>query len=136
MIDFGPEGSNRIWRSREMRNFIKVMKALRDPNRVKIVKMLQHGELCVCEIQKVLRVSQPAVSKHLKILQEAGFLNSRKDRLWVCYRLDDGSSSPYVAPRYWGTSNTGWKKPRRSLRLQKDFQKFEERTYAAHNLAD
>jgi ArsR family transcriptional regulator len=89
-----------------MRNFIKVMKALRDPNRVKIVKMLQHGELCVCEIQKVLRVSQPAVSKHLKILQEAGFLNSRKDRLWVCYRLDDGSSSPYVATvlgnlKYW-----------------------------------
>ena len=80
-----------------MRNFIKVMKALRDPNRVKIVKMLQHGELCVCEIQEALRVSQPAVSKHLKILQETGFLNSRKDRLWVYYRLDDGSSSPYVA---------------------------------------
>jgi len=80
-----------------MRNFIKVMKALRDPNRVKILKMLQYGELCVCEIQEALRVSQPAVSKHLKILQEAGFLNSRKDKLWVYYRLDDGSSSPYVA---------------------------------------
>jgi ArsR family transcriptional regulator len=80
-----------------MRNFIKVMKAVSDSNRVKIVKMLQHGELCVCEIQEALRVSQPAVSKHLKILQEAGFLNSRKDKLWVYYRLDDGSSSPYVA---------------------------------------
>ena len=80
-----------------MRNFIKVMKAVSDPNRVKIVKMLQQGELCVCEIKEALRVSQPAVSKHLKILQEAGFLNSRKDRLWVHYRLNDGSSSPYVA---------------------------------------
>ena len=46
-----------------MREFIKVMKALRDINRVKIVKILEQGELCVCEIQEVLQVSQPTVSK-------------------------------------------------------------------------
>ena len=80
-----------------MREFIKVIKALRDPNRVKIVKMLQHGELCVCEIQEVLGTSQPTVSKHLKILEGAGLLNSRKEGLWVYYRLNDGSDSPYVA---------------------------------------
>lgn len=40
-----------------MKDFIQVMKALRDPNRVKIVKMLQHGELCVCEVQVALGVS-------------------------------------------------------------------------------
>ena len=80
-----------------MKEFTKVMKALRDPNRVKVVKVLQHGELCVCEIQAALGVSQPTVSKHLKILEEAGLLNSRKEGLWVHYRLDDGSSSPYVA---------------------------------------
>jgi len=80
-----------------MREFIKVIKALRDPNRVKIVKMLQHGELCVCEIQEVLGTSQPTVSKHLKILEEAGLLNSRKEGLWVYYRLNEGSGSPYVA---------------------------------------
>jgi len=67
------------------------------PIMVKIVKVLQHGELCVCEIQEVLGTSQPTVSKHLKILVEAGLLNSRKDGLWVHYRLDDGSSSPYAA---------------------------------------
>jgi len=80
-----------------MKEFIKVMKALRDPNRVKIVKVLQHGELCVCEIQAALEISQPTVSKDLKILEEAGLLDSRKDGLWVHYRLDDGSSSPYAA---------------------------------------
>ncbi|MBW2112853.1 MAG: winged helix-turn-helix transcriptional regulator [Deltaproteobacteria bacterium] len=80
-----------------MREFIKVIKALRDPNRVKIVKMLQHGELCVCEIQEVLGTSQPTVSKHLKILEGAGLLNSRKEGLRVYYRLNDGSDSPYVA---------------------------------------
>lgn len=80
-----------------MKDFIKVTKALSDPNRVKIIKMLQHGELCVCEIQESLGTAQSTASKHLKILEEAGLLNSRKEGLWVHYRLDDGSSSPYAA---------------------------------------
>jgi ArsR family transcriptional regulator len=89
-----------------MKDFTKVMKALRDPNRVKIVKMLQHGELCVCEIQEALGVSQPTVSKHVKILEEAGLVHSRKDGLWVHYSLTDGGKSPYAATmlgnmKYW-----------------------------------
>lgn len=80
-----------------MREFIKVIKALRDPNRVKIIKILEHGKLCVCEIQEVLQVSQSTASKHLKNLEEAGLLNSRKEGVWVYYQLDDGSGSPYVA---------------------------------------
>ena len=73
------------------------MKALSDPNRVKIIKMLQHKKLCVCEIQALLQISQPSVSKHLKLLENAGFVMSSKDGLWVNYHLSDGSSSPYVA---------------------------------------
>ena len=80
-----------------MKAFIKVMKALSDPNRVKIIKMLQHKMMCVCEIQKALQVSQPAVSKHLKLLEDAGLVSFRKDGLWVNYHLTDGSESPYVA---------------------------------------
>ena len=80
-----------------MKNFIKVMKALSDPNRIKMVKMLQHRELCVCEIQNALGIAQPTVSKHLKILEEAGLVTYRKDGLWVNYRLGDGRSSPYAA---------------------------------------
>ena len=80
-----------------MKDFIKVVKALRDSNRIKIVKMLQHGELCVWEIQEALGVSQPTVSKHVKILEAAGLLNSRREGLWVYYRVDDGISSPYAA---------------------------------------
>ena len=80
-----------------MKSFIKVMKALSDPNRVKIIKMLQHKIMCVCEIQKALRVSQPAVSKHLKLLEDADLVSFYKEGLWVNYHLTDGSSSPYVA---------------------------------------
>ena len=66
-----------------MKNFIKVMKALSDPNRVKIVKMLQHKLMCVCEMQEALQLSQPSVSKHLKILEDAGLVDFKKDGLWV-----------------------------------------------------
>ena len=82
-----------------MQEFFRVMKALSDPNRVKIIKMLQHRKdgMCVCEIQTALGTAQPSVSKHLKVLEAAGMVDSRKDGLWVTYYLTDGASSPYAA---------------------------------------
>ena len=80
-----------------MKDFIKVAKALSDPNRVKIVRMLQHKRMCVCEIKALLQIAQPSVSKHLKIFENAGLVGSEKDGLWVNYYLADGSSSPYAA---------------------------------------
>jgi ArsR family transcriptional regulator, arsenate/arsenite/antimonite-responsive transcriptional repressor len=80
-----------------MKDFIKVMKALSDPNRVKIVKMLQQKKMCVCEIREALQIAQPSASKHLKILEEAGLVGSMKNGLWVDYCLADGSGSPYAA---------------------------------------
>ena len=80
-----------------MKEFIKVMKALSDPNRVRIVKMLQHRLMCVCELQEALQISQSSVSKHLKILEEAGIVDFKKDGLWVNYYLTDGRQSPYAS---------------------------------------
>ena len=80
-----------------MKNFLKVMKALSDPNRVKIIKMLQHRTMCVCEMREALGIAQPSVSKHLKILEDADLVASKKDGQWVDYYLTDGIRSPYVA---------------------------------------
>jgi ArsR family transcriptional regulator len=80
-----------------MDEFIRVMKALSDPNRVKLLKMLQHKVMCVCEIREALGIAQPTVSKHLRVLEEAGLVGHRKDGLWVNYFLSDGGSSPYAA---------------------------------------
>jgi ArsR family transcriptional regulator len=80
-----------------MREFIKVMKALSDPNRVKMIKLLQRRVLCVCEIQMSLGLAQSTASKHLKILEEAGLITYVKEGPWVNYRLADGSRNPYVA---------------------------------------
>ena len=79
-----------------MRELVKVMKALSDANRIKIVKMLQHRVLCVCEMRELLGVSQPTVSKHLKVLEEAGLVRSRKDGQWVDYYLAGEAGGPYA----------------------------------------
>jgi ArsR family transcriptional regulator len=79
-----------------MKNYLKVMKALGDKNRGKIIKMLQHREMCVCELQAALGIAQPSVSKHLRILEEAGLVENRKDGLWVNYRLPYSGDSVYA----------------------------------------
>lgn len=89
-----------------MKEFLNVMKALSDPNRVKVIKMLQRRVMCVCEIQAALGLAQSTASKHLKILEAAGLIEYFKEGLWVNYRLADGPKSPYVANmlgnlRYW-----------------------------------
>jgi ArsR family transcriptional regulator len=58
--------------------------------------MLQHKEMCVCEIQFALGLAQPTVSKHLKVLEDAGLVQSKKAGLWVNYSLS-GGGSPYAA---------------------------------------
>ena len=90
-----------------MRKFIKVMKALSDKNRLKILKMLQHKEkLCVCEIQAGVGLAQPTVSKHMQLLEDAGLVIFQKEGLWVNYSLNNNPDNPYSATmlgnmRYW-----------------------------------
>ncbi|MEN8135760.1 MAG: metalloregulator ArsR/SmtB family transcription factor [Thermodesulfobacteriota bacterium] len=79
-----------------MKQFIKVTKALSDPSRVKILKILQSKGLCVCEIKALLGLAQPTISKHLRLLEDAGLVESRKDKLWVNYRLASGEDNIYA----------------------------------------
>lgn len=80
-----------------MKEFIRVMKALSDPTRVKILKILEKRLMCVCELQTAIGAAQSTTSKHLKVLEDAGLVDSHKDGLWVNYSLADGRQSPYAA---------------------------------------
>ena len=80
-----------------MKEFIRVMKALSDPTRVKMLKILEERSMCVCELQTALGIAQSTTSKHLRILEDAGLVGSNKDGLWVNYKLADGSQSPFAA---------------------------------------
>ena len=79
-----------------LKEYLKVMKALSDGNRTKIVKMLAQKEMCVCEMKTALKMAQPSVSKHLKILEEAGLVESRKEGMWVNYSLPENPETSYA----------------------------------------
>ena len=71
-----------------MKEFVKVMKALSDPNRVKLLKLLQRRKMCVCEMQAALGIAQPTVSKHLKVLERAGLIARGREAQWRPCRLE------------------------------------------------
>ncbi len=64
-----------------------VLKALAEPLRWRIIELLAGEELCVCHLTAELGVAQPLISHHLKVLREAGLVESEKVRYWTYYRL-------------------------------------------------
>jgi len=67
----------------------RLFQALGDATRLRILGLLSTGEVCVCHIHETLRVSQPKASRHLAYLRRAGLVETRRQGLWVYYRLAD-----------------------------------------------
>ena len=80
-----------------MKKTSKLFKALSDETRLRILKMLEGRPRCVCETQHVLKGSQPNVSHHLKTLADAGLVDSKRDGLWIAYRITDTPETPLHA---------------------------------------
>ena len=80
-----------------MKTLIRVMKALSDPSRTRIIKLLQYNDLCVCDITNRIGLAQPTISKHLKQLENAGLVVSRRSGKTVVYRIAAGDQNPYAA---------------------------------------
>ena len=78
-----------------LRDYESVFKAAADPTRVRILKILEGGEMCVCQVIAILSLGQSTVSKHLSILFQAGLVESRKDGRWIYYQLP-GKTAPVV----------------------------------------
>ncbi|MEW6002387.1 MAG: metalloregulator ArsR/SmtB family transcription factor [Nitrospirota bacterium] len=72
-----------------MENILNIFKALCDETRLRILKLLENGELCVCDIVAALDMIQPKVSFHLGVLKEVRLIKDRKQGKWVHYSIDD-----------------------------------------------
>jgi ArsR family transcriptional regulator, arsenate/arsenite/antimonite-responsive transcriptional repressor len=70
-----------------MRDLEQLFKGLADQTRLRILNLLIHGELCVCDIQYVLQSSQPNVSRHLTYLKNSGLVLDRREGARMYYRL-------------------------------------------------
>ncbi len=66
---------------------VQVFKAFCDENRLRILQLLRSGEMCACNLQDVLTISQSTLSHHMKILLESGLVASRKSGKWTYYHL-------------------------------------------------
>jgi ArsR family transcriptional regulator len=67
----------------------KILKALSDPTRLKIVELLKKGEICACKFVPFTKKAQPTVSQHLRILENAGIVKSRKEGKMIFYSIID-----------------------------------------------
>jgi DNA-binding transcriptional ArsR family regulator len=81
-----------------LETFETVAKAIADPNRVRILKLLEGGQLCVCQITAVMELAPATVSKHLAALKIAGLVQQRRNGKWVYYRLAERQLNAYAAP--------------------------------------
>ena len=71
-----------------MDELLTIFKGISDPIRLRMVGLLlQHDELCVCDLIAALQLPQSTTSRHLSYLKRCGWLTSRQDGLWRCYRL-------------------------------------------------
>ncbi len=72
-----------------MKDLVTVFKALSDETRLRILKLLEQGELCVCDIVAAFNMIQPKVSFHLAALKGAGLVKDRREGKWMHYKIDD-----------------------------------------------
>ena len=79
-----------------MRDFERALKAVGDPTRTRILKLLEGGGLCVCQVQAVLGLAPSTVSKHLAILKTAGLVGDQRDGKWITYSLTRESHNPHA----------------------------------------
>ncbi len=70
-------------------NMIEIFKALGDETRIRILNILMRKELCVCEIETILNITQSNASRHLNKLKSAGIITSTKEAQWVHYQVSN-----------------------------------------------
>ena len=78
-----------------MNTALDILKALADKNRLRVVfALMNHKELCACQVTELLGVSGATASRHMGLLVRAGVVASRKEGRWVYYRLDREAAAP------------------------------------------
>src|SRR6195256_3364576 len=83
--------------TRELVKMEALFKALADATRLRILGLLLTGEVCVCDIHESLKIPQPKASRHLAYLRRSGLVETRREGLWVHYRLGTTLADPMLA---------------------------------------
>jgi ArsR family transcriptional regulator len=76
-----------------MKKIAQKFKALSDETRLRILALLSNGEMCVCDLMAILELPQSTVSRHLAYLRNAGWVEDRRQGVWMYYRLSTGDGA-------------------------------------------
>jgi ArsR family transcriptional regulator len=79
-----------------MDELLQIFKALADPTRLRILRLLTVKPLCVCEVMHVLKMAQSTTSKHLQILSRAGLIEAEPGGIWTVYRIVKKPKNPVI----------------------------------------
>ena len=81
-----------------MRELARAAKAISDETRLRILNLLLERECCVCEVMRILDISQTRASRNLNVLYDVGFLKMRRQGLWAYYSIDRSAARLHLAP--------------------------------------
>ena len=74
---------------KEEKRILKIIKAINSPQRLRILQLLRTGAQCACEIELILKLSQPTVSHHIQLLSNAGIISVESKRRWNLIRIEN-----------------------------------------------
>ena len=101
-----------------MRKHVEIFKSLASANRLRIVAALTSRPACVCELGQALKLNQSNLSRHLRVLENAGLVESRRAGGWTDYKLvERGGNKPIIAVvRKLATTDPALKRDAKALR--------------------
>ncbi len=73
----------------KLKDEARLFKAFSDPTRLKILKLLTNRKMCVCELNMAIDTSQPTISHHLNILENAGLIHGERQGKWIFYSISN-----------------------------------------------
>jgi ArsR family transcriptional regulator len=72
-------------------DIVRLLAALADPTRLRLLNLMDGREVCVCYFVEILKQGQPKISRHLAYLRRAGIVNARREGKWMHYRIEPPS---------------------------------------------
>jgi ArsR family transcriptional regulator len=120
-------------------DIVEILKAAGEPTRLRLLALLSHGDLTVTDLTDILGQSQPRISRHLKLLAEAGLVDRYQEGAWAFFRLSQGGAAVTLARRLLETADEAdavLARDDERLRVLKKVRADKAQAYFSRNAAD
>ena len=120
-------------------DIVEILKAAGEPTRLRLIALLSHGDLTVTDLTDILGQSQPRISRHLKLLAEAGLVDRYQEGAWAFFRLSQGGAAVTLVRRLLETADPAdpvFARDDERLRVLKKIRADKAQAYFSRNAAE